>query len=545
MERVDQMSSMQDWPLLVWKLIDHAAVTAPRQEIVTQTVEGSLHRTNWKEVRARSRKVARALQQLGIGVGDRVGTLAWNTYRHVECWYGISGIGAVAHTVNPRLFDDQIVYIMNHAADRILLLDLTFVELIERIAPRLETIERFVILTDREHMPKSDIGFECYEELLNRETEDFEWIAVDERTPAGLCYTSGTTGNPKGVLYTHRSNVLQTFACSQAAVFNLSSQSVVLPIVPMFHANAWAIPYAAALAGAKLVMGGPHHDAKTLQRLIETEGVTVTAAVPTVWLAMLQHLVQTGSQLGALKRVVIGGSAAPRSMIEAFERDLNIEVIHAWGSTELSPLGTACTLTPEAAALPFEQRLDLQCKQGRPVFGVEMKIVDDQGAELPRDGQTAGNLKVRGPWVIAEYFHDESARPLDAEGWFDTGDIATLDDQSYMQITDRSKDLIKSGGEWISSVELENAAVGCPGIAEAAVIGVPHPRWGERPLLVLVRSPESETSRDDVRAYLEGRIAKWWMPEDIVFEPAIPHTATGKILKTVLREQFAGFVAAN
>lgn len=544
-DHVDDLGSMQDWPLLVWKLIDHAAVTAPRQAIVTQTVEGPLHRTNWREVRVRARKVANALHRFGIGQGERVGTLAWNTHRHVECWYGISGMGAVAHTVNPRLFDDQIVYILNHAADRVLFLDLTFVELVQRLAPRLETIERFVILTDREHMPGTDLAFECYEDLLARETGDFDWAELDERSPAGLCYTSGTTGNPRGVLYTHRSNVLQTFACSQAAVFNLSAQSTVLPIVPMFHANAWALPYAAALAGAKLVMGGPHHDAITLQRLIETEGVTVTGAVPTVWLAMLQHLKRTGTRLGDLKRVVIGGSAAPRSMIEAFERDLDIEVVHAWGLTELSPLGSACTLSAEAAALPFEQQLDLKCKQGQPVFGIEMKIVDENGRELPRDGRSAGNLKVRGPWVIAQYFHDSRTRPLDEEGWFDTGDIATLDNESYMQITDRSKDVIKSGGEWISSVALENAAVGCPGIAEAAVIGVPHPRWGERPLLILVRSAESDVTAHDVRTYLSGRIAKWWMPEDIVFEASIPHTATGKIMKTALRERFSGFVSAS
>lgn len=533
--------SMQNWPLLVWKLIDHAAATAPRQEIVTQSVEGNLHRTNWSEVRMRAKKVAQALDRFGIQRGDRVGTLAWNTYRHVECWYGISGAGAVAHTINPRLFEDQIVYIINHAQDRILFFDLTFMDLVTRIAPRLTGVERFIVMTDRAHMITAPAEFECYEDLLAEQDDTFPWVELEETEPAGLCYTSGTTGNPKGVLYSHRSNVLHSFAATQAAVFGLSARSVVMPIVPMFHANAWAIPYAAALAGAKLVLGGPHHDAVTLQRLIVEEQVSITAAVPTVWLAMLQHLTETRTDLGALQRVIIGGAAAPQSMIKAFEDDFGVEVMHAWGLTELSPLGATATLSAEAAKLPRQQQLDVKSRQGRPLFGIEMKVVDENGRELPRDGHSAGILKVRGPWVVAQYFGGGEGTILDEGGWFDTGDIATLDSESCMQITDRSKDVIKSGGEWISSVELENAAVACPGIAEAAVIGIPHPRWGERPLLVLVRKPDSTVAAAEVREHLAGQIAKWWMPDDIAFVSDIPHTATGKILKTELRKQFSDY----
>jgi len=535
------LGAMQDWPLLVWKLIDHAATNYPAVEIVTQTVEGPLHRTNWRELHGRAKRVAQALSWLGVRRGDRVATLAWNTHRHIECWYGIAGMGAVAHTINPRLFQDQIVYIANHAEDRVLFFDLTFLKLVEEVAPRLTTVEHFVVMTDRAHMPHSSLNLLCYEDLVAQQDGDYAWANVDENAPAGLCYTSGTTGNPKGVLYSHRSNVLHTFAACQIDALGMSSRTVVLPVVPMFHANSWGIPYAAAAVGAKIVMGGPNNDAPTLHRLILEEGVTLTAAVPTVWLAMLQHLESTGAGLGKLDRVVIGGSAAPRSMIAAFEETYKVTVAHAWGMTEMSPLGSVGMLCAAAAKRPWETQLDLKCKQGRTLFGVEMKITGDDGSEQPRDGKAFGNLKVRGPWTVGTYFKGDGGRVLDDDGWFDTGDVATLDPNGYMQITDRSKDVIKSGGEWISSIELENAAVGCPGVQEAAVIGLPHPKWDERPLLILIRKPGAAVTKEEVLAFLKDKIAKWWMPDDVVFVDAIPHTATGKIQKTALREQFRDY----
>jgi fatty-acyl-CoA synthase len=417
----------------------------------------------------------------------------------------------------------------------------TFLKLVEEIAPRLTTVQHFVVMTDRAHMPHSSLNLLCYEDLVAQQDGDFAWANVDENAPAGLCYTSGTTGNPKGVLYSHRSNVLHTFAACQIDALAMSSRTVVLPVVPMFHANSWGIPYAAAAVGAKIVMGGPNNDAPTLHRLMLEEGVTLTAAVPTVWLAMLQHLETTGAGLGKLERVVIGGSAAPRSMIDAFETKYNVTVAHAWGMTEMSPLGSVGMLCAHGAAQPWETQLDLKCKQGRTLFGVEMKITGDDGNEQPRDGKAFGNLKVRGPWVVGTYFKGDGGKVLDDDGWFDTGDVATLDPQGYMQITDRSKDVIKSGGEWISSIELENAAVGCPGVQEAAVIGLPHPKWDERPLLILIRKPGAAVTKEAVLAFLKDKIAKWWMPDDVVFVDAIPHTATGKIQKTALREQFRDY----
>ena len=537
------LGGMQDWPLLVWRLIDHAALNHPNREVVSLTVEGPKVRTNWREVRDRARKVAQALVGLGMKPGDRIATLAWNTYRHLECWYGISGMGGVAHTINPRLFEDQIVYIANHAEDRVLFFDLSFLKLVESVAPRLNTIEKFVLLTDRAHMPEnSPLELLCYEDLVAAQDGKFDWVDVDEHAPSGLCYTSGSTGNPKGVLYSHRSNVLHAFAASLNDVFGLSAQTVVMPFSPMYHANAWSVPYAAALTGAKLVLAGPHTDAPTLHKLIVDEDVDFTLAVPTVWLSMLQHLEKTGEHLGKLKRVAIGGSAVPRMMIERFQNDHGVTVSQIWGMTELSPIGTSGTPCPDVLAMGAEAKLDAQCKQGRAVFGVEMKIVDDAGAELPRDGVAFGRLLVRGPWTVGQYFKGDGGQVLDADGWFDTGDVATLDALSYMHIVDRSKDVIKSGGEWISSIELENAAVGCPGIAEAAVIGVAHPKWDERPLLVVVRKPDASVSKDEVLAYLAGKIAKWWTPDDVVFVNELPHTATGKLLKTALRDQFRDYV---
>jgi fatty-acyl-CoA synthase len=533
---------MQNWPLLVWKLIDHAALNHGQREIVSLLVEGGEYRSNWAEVRTRALKIAQALSRLGIRQGDRVATLAWNTHRHIECWYAISGMGAVAHTVNPRLFEDQIVYIINHAADRVLFFDLSFVGLVERIAPRLETVEHFVLMTDAAQLPASGpVAFTAYEDLIAASDGDFQWAEVDENTPAGLCYTSGTTGNPKGVLYTHRSNVLHTLGGHGADAMGLSSTTVILPVVPMYHANAWGIPYGAAAVGAKIVMGGPHFDAETLHGLMLREGVNLTAAVPTVWLGMLQYLEKTGKDLGALKRVIIGGSAVPRSIIVDFKRKYGVTVCQAWGMTEMSPLGTLGALSADALTLPEDAQFDLQTKQGRAVFGVEMKITDDSGNELPRDGKAFGHLMVRGPWIVGEYFAGDGGHILDADGWFDTGDVATIDPSGYMQITDRAKDVIKSGGEWISSIELENEAVGCAGVAEAAVIGLPHPKWDERPLLIIVRKEGANPTKDDVLAHLNGRIAKWWMPNDVVFVEAIPHTATGKIQKLTLRQQFKDY----
>ena len=537
--------TMQKWPLNVWKLIDHAALNHGGREIVSLMSEGGEVRTDWRQVHGRARKVAEALRKLGVQTGDRVATLAWNTHRHVESWYGISGMGAVAHTINPRLFADQIVYIANHAEDSVLFFDISFVKLVETLAPRFETIRHYVLLTDRAHMPTdSTLDLLCYEDMIAAEDADTPWTEVDEDAPSGLCYTSGTTGNPKGVQYSHRANVLHAYAACMGDLLDIRSTTVVLPVVPMYHANSWGVPYAAAAVGAKLVMAGPNFDPPTIARLIRQESVTLTLAVPTIWLGMLQHLEASGGDLGPLKRVVIGGAAAPRFMIEAFEEAYGVDVCHAWGMTEMTPLGTLGSLSAEAQTLPRDQQLDLKCKQGRAIFGVELKLVDDEGRELPRDGVAFGRLLVRGPWIVESYFKGDGGDILDADGWFDTGDVATIDPRGYMQITDRSKDVIKSGGEWISSIEIENIASGCPGVAEAAVIGVAHPKWDERPLLIIVRKDGATVTAEEILAYLEGRIAKWWTPDAVEFVEAIPHTATGKIQKTALREQFAGYKLA-
>ncbi|KPF62623.1 long-chain fatty acid--CoA ligase [alpha proteobacterium AAP81b] len=532
--------TMQDWPLLVWKLIDHAALYHGDREVVALTCEGDEVRSNWRTIRDRARQVAAALRRLGIAPGDRVATLAWNTHRHVESWYGISGMGGVAHTINPRLFDDQIVYIANHAEDRVLFFDLTFVPLVERLTPRLTSIEHFVLLTDRAHMPASSLDLLCYEELLAAESADTPWTTVDENAPAGLCYTSGTTGNPKGVQYSHRSNVLHAMAAAATDTFGMSAQTVVFPVVPMYHANAWSIPYVAALTGAKLVLAGPNFDPPTIQRMIVAEGADLALAVPTIWLGLLQHLEKHGGGLGRLNRTAIGGSAVPRALIEQFAAH-GVTVLQLWGMTEMSPLGTVGTPCARVAALPLDGQIDYRTKQGRATFGVEMKIVGDDGGELPRDGKAFGRLLVKGPWIVGSYFKGDGGQVTDAEGWFDTGDVATIDAGGYMQIVDRSKDVIKSGGEWISSIDLENAAVGAPGVAEAAVIGVPHPKWDERPLL-LVRAKDGATvTKAGVLDYLSDKIAKWWLPDDVLIVDELPHTATGKLLKTALREKYKDY----
>jgi fatty-acyl-CoA synthase len=536
------LGQMQDWPLLVHKIIDHAAQYHGEREIVSRSVEGPIHRTTYAEIARRARKVAEALDRLGIKEGDRVATLAWNTWRHVETWYGIAGVGAVYHTLNPRLFPDQIVYIANHADDKVIFFDITFADLVAQIAPKLPGVELYVAMTDAAHLPKAGIpNLVAYEEFIAGCSDEYEWKDVDEKAACGLCYTSGTTGNPKGVLYSHRSNVLHAMICAQTDAQGVGSRDSILPVVPMFHANAWGLAFSAPMVGAKLVLPGPKLDGPSVCELLTTEKVTMTAAVPTVWLTALQYLEQTGQKLPDLNRVMIGGSACPRSMIETFERKFHVQVIHAWGMTEMSPLGTIGTLKHHVAEMPFEKQLDYKCKQGHPVFGVEMKITDDANNELPRDGKAFGRLKVRGPAIASGYFRGEGQDAFDAESWFDTGDVATLDAEGYMTITDRSKDVIKSGGEWISSIEIENIAVGHPAVAEAAVIGVRHPKWDERPLLIVVLKPGQSATRDDILDYLKGKIAKWWMPDDVQFVAEIPHTATGKIQKTALRERFGAY----
>ena len=534
---------MQDWPLLLHRIIDHAATYHGGRRVISRAIEGPIHTTTYAETRARARKVAQRLARDGIKRGDRVATLAWNTWRHLESWYGIVGIGAVYHTVNPRLFPDQIAWIINHAEDRVMMTDVTFVPLLEKLSDKLPSIERYVIYTDAAHMPATSLKNAVpYEQWIAEVDGDFAWAQFDENTAAGMCYTSGTTGNPKGVLYSHRSNVLHALAHSSASVLGLSSTDVVLPVVPLFHANGWSLAFAAPISGVTLVLPGMKLDGPSIHELLNAHKVTCTAGVPTVWLALLQHLEQTGGTLPFLKRVVIGGSACPRAMTQTFQDTYGVKVIHAWGMTEMSPLGSACTLIPEYADLAGDARLDIQQKQGLPPFTVEMKITDDAGHELPWDGKTFGRLKVRGPAVTKSYFKGDGGQVLDADGFFDTGDVATMDPHGYMQITDRAKDVIKSGGEWISSIDLENLAIGHPAVAEAAVIGVKHPKWDERPLLVVVLKQDKGATRDEILDFMRGKIANWWMPDDVVFVPEIPHTATGKILKTALREQMKDYV---
>ncbi|MGH6788580.1 MAG: fatty-acid--CoA ligase [Pseudolabrys sp.] len=533
---------MQDWPLLCHRIIDHAATFHGDRKIITRSVEGPIVETNYKKMRARALKVAQRLDKDGIKLGDRVATLAWNTWRHLECWYGIMGIGAVYHTVNPRLFPEQIIWIVNDAADRVMITDLTFVPLLEKIADKLPAIERYVILTDAAHMPKTTLkNAVAYEDWIGDVDGDFAWKSFDESTAAGMCYTSGTTGHPKGVLYSHRSNVLHSMIAAVPDAMAASSRDIILPVVPMFHANCWGLALTAPMVGAALVLPGAKLDGASIYELLNTYKVTFTAAVPTIWLMLLQDLEKTGGKLPHLKRVVIGGSACPRAMTKTFQDVYGVEVIHAWGMTEMSPLGSLGTMKPEHAELTGEARLDVQQKQGHPPFGVEMKITDDAGKDLPWDGKTFGRLKVRGPAVAKSYYKGVGGEVFEEDGWFDTGDVATMDQHGYMQITDRAKDVIKSGGEWISTIDLENLAVGHPKVAEAAVIGVAHPKWDERPLLVIVLKKGESTSKEDILGFMQGKIAKWWMPDDVVFVDEIPHTATGKIQKITLRQQFKDY----
>ena len=534
---------MQGTPLMISSLIDYAAQYHGDTEIVSRTIEGPIHRTNYRAIQKRSKQLANGLLAKGVKLGDRVATLAWNGYRHLEIYYAVSGIGAVLHTINPRLFPEQIEYIANHAEDQYIFVDLTFVPLLEGMQDKLKSVKGFIVMTDEAHMGQCKLkNAICYETFVNGHSAELAWPQFDENTASSLCYTSGTTGNPKGVLYSHRSTVLHSFAACMGDVLGINSHESILVIVPLFHANAWGIPYAAAMSGTKLVFPGMAMDGKNIHELLDKEKVTFSAGVPTVWLMLFGYLDQHPElKLPDLKAVVIGGSAAPRAMIQRFHDQFGARVIHAWGMTEMSPLGTTGNLLAKHKDLPFEKQLEIQLKQGRAVYGVDLKIVDDDGKEMPRDGKAFGRLLVRGPWITDGYFKGEGGKVLDAENWFDTGDVATLDPDGYMQITDRSKDVIKSGGEWISSIDLENEAVGHPAVAEAAVIGIPHPKWQERPLLIVVKKKGAEVTRDELLAYLAPRIAKWWMPDDVAFVDELPHTATGKLLKTKLRQQFKDY----
>jgi len=532
---------MQDWPLLVHKMLDHGALNHGEREMVTRSIEGPIRRYTYADLRTRSLRVAKALERDGVLFSDRIATMAWNTDRHVEAWFGIMGLGAICHTLNPRLFADQMVYIINHAEDRMIFVDTTFVPILEALAAKLPTVKKYIVLTDAAHMPATKLpGAVAYEEWLAGVDDDFEWKSFDENTAAALCYTSGTTGHPKGVLYSHRSNVLHGLMVNQPDVIGLSSSDVILPVVPMFHANAWAITYASPAAGTKMVLPGCGMDGASIYELLDTEKVTASSAVPTVWMGLLHYLEANGKKLPYLKKVTIGGAACPPMMIRKFEIEYEVEVIHGWGMTEMSPVGTTGTMKHSTLQMDLETRLKLKEKQGRTPFLVEMKIVDPNHNDLPRDGKSFGHLLVRGPSITKSYYKGEGS-VLDKDGWFDTGDIATIDKLGFMQITDRDKDVIKSGGEWISSIEVENVAVGCPGVAEAAVIGLPHPKWSERPLLIIVREKGSEVTKEEILGFLDGKIAKWWMPDDVAFVDVIPHSATGKISKLELRKTFADY----
>jgi acyl-CoA synthetase (AMP-forming)/AMP-acid ligase II len=532
---------MMNVPLMISSLIRHADRYHGDTEIVTRLTEGGIHRYTYRDAHRRARQLGNALRALGVKTTDRVGTLAWNNHRHFELYYAISGSGAVCHTINPRLFPEQIAYIANHAEDRCLFIDLTFVPLVEKLAPLCKGVKNYVIMTDRAHMPQTTLPNPlCYEELVDAHSDDLEWPEFDENTASSLCYTSGTTGNPKGVLYSHRSTLLHALSLALPDSSGLSARDAVLPVVPMFHVNAWGIPYAGPLTGAKLVFPGPGLDGANLYALFEQEKVTYTAGVPTIWLGLLQYIQQNKLKFSTLQRATIGGSACPPAIIRVFQEQYGVQILHAWGMTETSPLGTVNHFKGKHATWSNEDRLALQAKQGRPLFGIDLKITDTEGKELPRDGKAFGDLMIRGHWVTTGYYKDDGGNAL-RDSWFPTGDVATFDGDGYIQITDRSKDVIKSGGEWISSIELENIAVGHPAVAEAAVIGARHPKWDERPLLIVVKKPGMNVSREELLKFYDGKIAKWWLPDDVIFVETLPHTATGKLLKIKLREDFRDY----
>ena len=536
---------MMDTHLLITSLIRFAAQYHGDTEIVSRTLEGPLHRYTYSDAYLRIQKLANALHKFGIQPGDRVATLAWNGYRHFELYYAISSMGAICHTINPRLFHEQIDYIVNHADDRMIFIDLPFVGLIEELQTKLTTVEAYVVMTDAAHMPETTLEEAVdYETFIADEADLYNWPTLDENAAASLCYTSGTTGNPKGVLFSHRSTVLHSFSiCNADATLALSSSTTVLPVVPMFHVHAWGIPYGAAMSGSKLVFAGAKLDGKSLYELFEAEHVTITAGVPTVWLGLIEYMKSSGKQFSHLDSVVIGGSAAPLSMIKDLEEEFGVSVMQAWGMTEISPIGTNGRLKGKYRDLPADERRAIKTAQGRAKFGVDLKIVDDEGRQLPHDGTAAGELLVRGPWVAQAYFKDKDASKLshDNEGWMRTGDVGTIDADGHLRLTDRTKDLIKSGGEWISSIELENAAIGHPAVAEAAAIGVAHPKWTERPLLLVVPQVGAELNGEGITEFLVDKVAKWWLPDDILFVEALPHTATGKIHKLRLREQYRDY----
>lgn len=525
------LGGMQNWPLRIMRLLDHAEREHGTRDIVSRYANGEVLRTNWAGIARDARRLANALERIGVRPGDRVATLAMNHGRHLVAWYGAIGMGSILHTLNPRLFDEQLVYIINHADDRVLLYDASFAPIVERLKSRLPCVRHYICFD-----PPETEGFEA---LIAGESDEYRWVEGDERAPAMLCYTSGTTGNPKGVIYHHRSTVLHAVAACLPDVFDISACSSIMPIVPMFHAAAWGLPFAAAGAGAKLVFTTDYAPDVVLDR-IRAEGVTHSAGVPTIWLALIAHVAASSGNYGSLRLLSIGGSAAPRTMIDHFDSH-GVRIGHVWGMTEMSPIGTVSGPLPAWKTMDRERRIDILTRQGRVPFGVELRIVDDESCDLPRDGETRGRLQARGPWVIEQYFQDETGPTVDPDGWFDTGDVAVIHPDGTMQITDRSKDIIKSGGEWISSIELENAAVGCFGVAEAAAIGVPHPKWDERPLLLIVRTEGSTVTPGDILSHLSLRVAKWWLPDEILFVDQLPHTATGKLLKTALREQYRNY----
>ena len=533
------MGQMMSQPLLISSILDYAAKHYPATEIVSRRVEGDMHRYTYRDCQQRAKKMANALAGLGVQIGDRVATLAWNGYRHMELYYAISGSGAVLHTMNPRLHPEQVAYIINHAEDQYLFFDLTFLPIIEAIAAHCKTIKGFVLMAGRDRMPQDTKipTLLCYEDLIASSADHYEWPLFDENSAASLCYTSGTTGNPKGALYSHRSTVLHAYGSAMPNALNVSAADTVLPVVPMFHVNAWGLPYSVLLSGAKIVYPGAALDGKSLYELFESEGVTFSAGVPTVWLGLINHALQNGLKFSTFRRTVIGGSACPPAMMDTLIDKFDVQVIHAWGMTEMSPLGTAGRLQSKHLLLPKEEQRKILQKQGHAVYGVDMKIVDDDGNELAWDGTTYGHLLVKGPWVITGYFKNEGGDVLQ-NGWFPTGDVATIDADGYMQITDRSKDVIKSGGEWIGTIDLENIAMGHPAVAQAACIGIAHPKWDERPLLLVIKRPGQDVTREELLAFFEGKIAKFWMPDDVAFIDALPMGATGKIQKNKLREQF-------
>jgi 3-(methylthio)propionyl---CoA ligase len=536
---------MMDRPLLVSSVIDYAADIYPDVEIVSQTVEGGIHRYGYAQSRERIRKLANALVGLGVKPGDRVATLAWNGYRHFELYYAIAGIGAVCHTINPRLFPEQITYIANHAEDTALFFDLTFLPLVEKLKPTLKSIKTYVLMTDREHMPANGQmgGLLCYEGLLSEMSADFEWPEFDENAACALCYTSGTTGEPKGVLYSNRSMMLHTFFLIATRPDLFAHNRKILPVVPLFHANAWSLPYITPLTGCKFILPGAKLDGPTLYDLMETEEADAGWGVPTVWLGLIEEFKKRGRKPKKLKQILSGGSAVPQAMIDTLTRDYDIEVTHGWGMTEMSPVGTLTVFRPEEQKLQPMERAALSAKQGRRMFGVDLKVIDEKGARAPADGKTSGELFVRGSTIVSGYFNNEEAgrKQIDGEGWFGTGDVAKITPDQWLLIVDRTKDLVKSGGEWISSIDVENAALACKGLANCAVIGVPHPKWDERPLLVAVKAPGAEPTKAEILDVLGCKIAKWQMPDDVVFVDALPMTATGKISKKDLRAKFADY----